>query len=42
VDKETARRNQALAEFEALLVKIRHELVSKPATREVKSLIASL
>ncbi len=42
VAKETARRDEALAQFEALLVKIRHELVSKPATREVKSLIASL
>jgi signal transduction histidine kinase len=42
VAKETARRDEALAQFETLLVKIRHELVSKPATREVKSLIASL
>jgi signal transduction histidine kinase len=42
VAKETARRDEALAQFEALLVKIRHELVSKPATREVKSLIVSL
>jgi signal transduction histidine kinase len=42
VAKETARRDEALAQFEALLVKIRHELVSKPATREVKSLISSL
>src|SRR5688572_3847283 len=41
VAKETARRDEALAQFETLLVKIRHELVSKPATSEVKSLIAS-
>ena len=42
VAKQTARRDEALAQFEALLVQIRHELVSKPATPEVKSLIASL
>ena len=41
-EKESARRDEALAEFEALLVQIRHELVSKPATPEVKSLIASI
>jgi signal transduction histidine kinase len=41
-DKERARRDEALAEFEALLVQIRHELVSKPATPEVRSLIASI
>jgi signal transduction histidine kinase len=41
-DTERARRDAALAEFEALLVRIRHELVSKPATPEVKSLIASI
>jgi signal transduction histidine kinase len=40
--KERARRDEALAEFEALLVQIRHELVSKSATPEVKSLIASI
>jgi signal transduction histidine kinase len=41
-ENESARRDAALAEFEALLVQIRHELVSKPATPEVKSLIASI
>jgi len=42
VDKERMRRDEALAQFQALLVQIRRDLVSKPATPEVKSLIASI
>jgi signal transduction histidine kinase len=41
-DKEQARRDEALAKFEAQLVQLRQELVSKPATPEVRSLISSL
>ncbi|MGH6960922.1 MAG: hypothetical protein ACREE7_10595, partial [Dongiaceae bacterium] len=41
-EKEHARRDEALAQFEALLVQIRQHLVSKPATPEVRSLIASI
>src|SRR5215468_2062997 len=41
-DKERARRDQALSKFEAELVQLRQELVSKPATPAVRSLISSL
>ena len=42
VAKERSRRDDALAKFESRLVQLRQELVSKPATAEVRSLIASL
>jgi signal transduction histidine kinase len=41
-DKERTLRDAALAKFEAQLVQLRQELVSKPATPEVRSLISSL
>ncbi len=41
-DKERAQRDEALAKFEAQLVQLRQELVPKPATPEVRSLISSL
>ena len=41
-DKEQALRDTALAKFETQLVQLRQELVSKPATPEVRSLISSL
>ena len=41
-DKERAERDAALARFETQLVELRQELVSKPATPEVRSLISSL
>ena len=42
VEKERPLRDAALAKFEAALVQLRQELVSKPATPEVRSLISSL
>jgi signal transduction histidine kinase len=41
-DKERTLRDTALANFETALVQLRQELVSKPATPEVRSLISSL
>ena len=41
-DKERELRDTALAKFEAALVQLRQDLVSKPATPEVRSLISSL
>jgi signal transduction histidine kinase len=41
-DKERAQRDEALAQFETQLVQLREELVTKPATPEVRSLISSL
>src|SRR5262249_49120851 len=41
-EKERTLRDEALAKFEAQLVELRQDLVSKPATPEVRSLIASL
>jgi signal transduction histidine kinase len=41
-DKERIQRDEALARFETQLVRLRQELVSKPATPEVRSLISSL
>jgi PAS domain-containing protein len=41
-DKEQGLRDAALAKFETALVQLRQELVSKPATPEVRSLISSL
>ncbi len=41
-DKERAERDAALTRFETQLVQLRQELVTKPATPEVRSLISSL
>jgi len=41
-DKQQALRDAALAKFETRLVQLRQDLVSKPATPEVRSLISSL
>ena len=41
-DKQRTLRDTALANFETQLVQLRQELVSKPATSEVRSLISSL
>jgi len=41
-DKQRPLRDAALAKFETALVQLRQELVSKPATPEVRSLISSL